>query len=126
MPGFAEPGPSLEVLITRRRYDALPDDLRAVLRAAAEATALETIADFTFHNVEAYESMLREHGVDVRRFPDAVVDKLAEVTRAVLDDLAAGDAMSGKVSVSYLAFLAKARAYAPAAEQGFLAMRSRG
>jgi TRAP-type mannitol/chloroaromatic compound transport system substrate-binding protein len=126
MPGFAEPGPSLEVIITKARYDALPVDLKAVLRAAAEATALETIADFTFHNIEAYESMLREQGVDVRRFPDAVVDKLAEVTAAVLEDLAASDPLSGKVDQSFRAFLAKARAYAPAAEEGFLAMRSRG
>ena len=123
MPGFHEPGPALEVLVNRERYEALPADLQAVIRAAAEASALETLADFTFHNIETFATMAEKHGVDVRRFPDPVVARLGAESKAVLAEVGAGDPLAAKVRDAYLAFTAKARAYAPYAELGSLAMR---
>ncbi len=124
MPGFHEPGPGLEIIMNREVFAGLEPDLQEAVRSAAWATSLETLADFTFHNVQAYQAMLEEHDVQVRRYPDAVVERLGEETRVVLDEIAAGDALTGRVHDSYMAFLAKARAYAPNGEQGLLNMRT--
>jgi len=124
MPGFHEPGPGLEVLVNRQRFEALPADLQAIIRTAAEATALETLADFTFHNVETFAELASKHGVELRRFPDSVVLAMGAATKEVMAELAVGDPVTGRVHASYAAFLAKAAAYAPNAEQGALNMRS--
>lgn len=124
MPGFHEPGPGLEVIFNRAVFEELEPDLQAAVRTAAWATSMETLADFTFHNVQAFEAMLDEHQVEVRRFPDAVVERLGEVSREVLEEVAAADALTARVHESYMDFLDKARAYAPYGEQGVLNMRS--
>lgn len=124
MPGFHEPGPSLEVIFNRDRFQTLPADLQAVVRAAVAATAQETLADFTYHNVETYTELATKYGVEVRRFSDDVVRALGEATREVMTELAESDTMTRKVYDSYRAFLANAAAYASHAEQGFLNMRS--
>lgn len=49
---------------------------------------------------------------------------MRQVSIEVLAELAHGDALSARVHASYTAFLDKAAAYAPHAEQGFLNMRA--
>ncbi|WP_119165826.1 TRAP transporter substrate-binding protein [Algihabitans albus] len=124
MPGFHEPGPSLEVIFNAAVFASLEPDLQEAIQTAASATALETLADFTYHNVVAFQTLLDEHGVEIRRFPDAVVERLGEESRLVLEEVAASDSLTGRVHDSYMDFLAQARAYGPHGEQGVLNMRS--
>jgi TRAP-type mannitol/chloroaromatic compound transport system substrate-binding protein len=124
MPGFHEPGPGLEVIVNADVYAGLDPDLQEAVRTAAWATSLETLADFTFNNVQAFEAMLEEHDVKVRRFPPAVVDRLGAETLAVLEEIAASDPLTGRVHESYMEFWRKARTYAPHGEQGILEMRT--
>ncbi|WP_421709952.1 TRAP transporter substrate-binding protein [Algihabitans sp.] len=124
MPGFHEPGPSLEVIANVWAFEALEPDLQEAVRTAAEATALETLADFTYHNIAAFQTLSDELDVEVRRFPDAVVERLGEESRLVLEEVAASDDLTRRVHESYMDFLAKARAYGPHGEQGVLNMRS--
>jgi TRAP-type mannitol/chloroaromatic compound transport system substrate-binding protein len=124
MPGFHEPGPSLEVIMNADAYRALSADLRAIMAAAAHATAIETLADFTFHNIEAGAQLESKYGVKVRSFSDDVVQQLRSVSNEVLAQLSAADPLTLRVHRSYMEFLQKASAYAPHAEQGFLNMRT--
>ncbi len=124
MPGFHEPGPSLEILVNSATYVGLPPELQAAVKEAARATALETLADFTYHNIETFPR-LAEEGVELRRFSDEIVSKLGEVSEEVLSEIAARDELTGRVHASYMDFLGKAVAYAPHAEQGILQMRQK-
>lgn len=124
MPGFHEPGPSLEVIVSRRAYDKLSPELQVILRCAAQATALETLSDFTFHNIETFALLEKKYGVQVRHFGPALVARLRQVSARVLAELAASDPLAGRVHAAYMGFLDKAKTYAPHAEQGFLAMRT--
>ena len=124
MPGFHEPGPSLEILVNEETYQGLPEDLRAIVKAAARATALETTSDFAFHNIATFPR-LAEEGVEIRRFSDEIVKKLGAVTEEVLAEIAESDDLTGRVHASYMDFLKKAVAYAPHGEQGILSMRQK-
>ena len=125
MPGFHEPGPSLEVIVNRERFEQLSPQHQTVLREAARATSLDTLADFTFHNIETFSKLKSEYGVEVRRFSDDIVTRLGQESRVVLEELGQSDPLTGKVHDAYMGFLAKANAYAPDAEQGFLTMRAK-
>ena len=48
--------------------------------------------------------MIEEHGVQLRRFPDDVLEVLRGFSAEVLENLAAEDPMSSKVYESYKAF----------------------
>lgn len=123
MPGFHEPGPGLEVMVNQKVLDGLPDDLKAMIATAADATALETIGDFTYHNAISLQTLVDEHGVEVLTFPDPVVLRLKEVSAEVLAELSTADPLTLRVAESYADFLARADAYAPYAEQGILTWR---
>lgn len=123
VPAFHEPGPGLEIIVNRDNYEALPDDLKAIVRVAASAAAHETLADFTYHNVVAFEPLLREEGVELRQFSDAIVEALGRTTKEVLEELAATDELTARVHRSFSDFLARAARYGRHFDQRLLAMR---
>jgi TRAP-type mannitol/chloroaromatic compound transport system substrate-binding protein len=125
MPGFQEPGTGAEIIVNQRVYKSLDPDLRVAIQVAAAATAEETLADFTYHNVMALEPLLRDHDVQLRHFSDPIVRSMAGHAAEVVDDLGASDPITAKTHASFKAFLTKCRNYAPNAEGAFLNGRSR-
>ena len=124
VPAFHEPGPGLEIIVNRARYEALPADLRKIVEVAAQAAAHQTLADFTFHNIVTFGPLLAEEGVEVRTFPVDVVEALGRTTREVLAELAASDPLTGRVHESFSVFLAEADRYGRHFDQRMLEMRS--
>ncbi len=122
MPAFHEPGAALEVIINKERYAALPDDLKEIIKRAAQASTAEATADFTAHNIEAFKK-LPEFGVEKRTWSDEISKALATTSRTVLDELAASDPMAGKVHASYMAFVKDSVAYQHFFDRRMLEMR---
>ena len=50
MPAFHEPGAGLEIIVNKDKYAELPEDLQEIIKEAAQSTALETMADYQYHN----------------------------------------------------------------------------
>jgi TRAP-type mannitol/chloroaromatic compound transport system substrate-binding protein len=123
VPAFHEPGPGLEIIVNRERYDALPGDLQKIIEIAAAASAHRTLADFTFHNIATFDPLLAEEGVELHTFPDDVVRALGRTTREVLEEIAATDPLTGKVHRSFSDFLSKADRYNRHFDQRMLEMR---
>ena len=124
MPGMHEPGPALEVVVNQRVYDSLPPAHQAAIRYAASAVANETTADFMFHNVVSLPTLLNDHGVELRRFNDAIVREMARHSYDVMDDLSRSDAVTAKVHAAFMGFLQSCKTYASHAEGGYLAARA--
>jgi len=125
MPGVFEPGPGLEVIVNTKTYEGLPAGLQEAIRTAAEATANETLADFTYHNIVAYQTVLSQ-GVALRTMPQPIVERMAEVSKDVIAEVGNSQPTAKKVYDSYVAFLAQAKAYSPKGLEGTLAMRALG
>ena len=124
VPAFHEPGPGLEVAVNRDRFEALPADLQAIVRYAVSSVSDATTADFTYHNITALGPLIDDHGVQVRQFPDDIVAEFGRVTREVLADLAAEDAMTARVYESYRAFLDQAVHYNDLMDREMLRQRA--
>lgn len=123
VPAFHEPGAGLEILVSREKYEALPADLQRIVAVAAKATAQETLADFTYHNIVSLDPLLAEEGVELRTFSDEIIVALGEATREALDELAASDPLTAKVDASFNAFLVQANRYNRVFAERFLQMR---
>ena len=124
VPAFHEPGPGLEIIVERGKFEALPSDLQQIIEVAASATANETLADFHYHNIETLPTLVEEHGVELRTFSDDIVRALGRTTKEVLDELAASDPLTGRVHDSFMAFLTKADRYAERFDRRLLEMRA--
>jgi TRAP-type mannitol/chloroaromatic compound transport system substrate-binding protein len=124
VPAFHEPGPGLEITVSREQYEALPANLQRIVAVAARATAEETLADFTYHNIVSLDPLLAEEGVELRTFSDEIVVALGQATLEALDELNASDPLCAKVYASFSRFLEQANRYNLVFAKRFLEMRS--
>jgi len=123
-PGWQEPGSTLEMIINLAAFDSLPPDLREIVLACASATNDQLAAEFTARNAEALQTLVREHGVLVRPFPDDVMRELRRLSEEVMKGAAAKDAMFRRVHDSVQAFRAVMTPYIDIAERAMLNTRS--
>jgi len=112
VPAFHEPGPSLEVIVNKDRFEALPDDLKAIVRLAARATSETTLADFTYNNIKVFSEMQEKFPeIELRSFPPEVIAAMGEATKEVAEEIAEKDELARKVHESYMAFNRMAEQY---------------
>jgi TRAP-type mannitol/chloroaromatic compound transport system substrate-binding protein len=124
VPAFHEPGPGLEVIVNKERYESLPDDLKAILRIAARATSETTLADFTFNNIKVFSEMRETFPeIELRRFPDEVVQAMGQKTREVVEEIAGHDPLTRKVHDAFMTFNRQAEAYQARFDLPVLEMR---
>lgn len=126
MPAFHEIGPALEMLVNKAALEALPDDLREIVKRAAMASSMEAIADFTFHNAESFRPLLDQPDVELRTFSPEIVNALAVESEKVLEDIASASPLAKEVYASFSAYRDKAVDYARASDLAALSMRDTG
>ncbi len=122
-PGWHEPGPTLEAIVNKAAWEALPADLRAIVESAADAINDEMLAEFTARNNTALKTLVEDHGVQLRKLPDDVLAEFKRLSNEVLDELAASDADSAKILASYREFQRNVTHYHAISEQAYINSR---
>lgn len=118
-PGWHEPGPVLELIVNKSKYEALPKDLQQIIRTASERLNGWMMAEFDTKNGEYLVKLIEEEGVDVRRFPDAVIDGLEGFTKEALVELTEKDPSSRKVFESFSKFKKQVSVWTDISEKVF-------
>jgi len=83
-------------------WNALPDDLKAIVETTAKASLTRASAYWTYGNADAITKMVTEHGVTVITLTPEAVAKLTEASFAVWDELAAKDPVYAAPAVKML------------------------
>ena len=123
-PGWHEPGTTLECFVNKKALEALPKDLQIIVLTAAKSANLEMLADFRARNNAALQTLVSEHGVELRQFPDEVLKKLKTLSDEVVAEVAEKDPMSKKVYDSFRKFRDQAIAWHNVSERAYLNGRS--
>lgn len=121
-PGWQEPGPTLECMINKTAFEALPDDLQAIIEGACRAINDDMLADYTAQNHRALQTLI-EGGVQFRKLPDDVLKALRETSEQVVAEIAAKDEFTTRVYDSYQAFRSSAKRWHEVSEVAFYAAR---
>jgi len=124
-PGWHEPGSALEALVNKKAFDALPKDLQQIVLAACRVTNQDMLAEYTARNNAALKTLVDKHHVDLRRFPDPVLDRLRELSGEVLTELAGKDALAKKVYASFTSFREQVMAWTDISERAYLNAREK-
>ena len=69
-PSFVEPGLATELVVDKAKYQALPDDLQAIVRDCSQAEYDMVASDFVANDPRALQTLVNDHGVNVRQFPE--------------------------------------------------------
>jgi TRAP-type mannitol/chloroaromatic compound transport system substrate-binding protein len=102
-PGWWEPGPSLDLMVSAEAYDALPEEYQAVLEAASSYAYNWMLARYDALNPPALAE-IKASGIVLAPFPDDVLDAASEEVDKLVDANAAADSDYKSVIDSYNAF----------------------
>ena len=122
-PGWHEPGPTLELIVNQEALDSLPPDLQKMIEVASRAINDDMLSEFTAHNNASLETLVNEHGVEIRALPDDVIRAFKGLSREVDKEAAEKDEMSRRIYYSYMAFLEDVRSYHAISEQAYFNAR---
>ena len=124
-PGWHEPGATLEMLVNAKALASLPADLQAIVRAAARAANQDLADELTARNAAALHTLVDEHGVQLRAFPDDVLAEFYRRSQDVVADEAKKSELGKKVYESYKRFANETRRYHDITERAYINARSR-
>jgi TRAP-type mannitol/chloroaromatic compound transport system substrate-binding protein len=106
-PGFNKPNGTGECIVALKNWNALSDELKAIVAHACATEANFALAEMERLNATALEALIKEHTVKLTAFPADLVAAARKEADDVLGELAQRNAISGKVHASYAAFRAR-------------------
>ena len=83
-PGFNKPNGTGECIVALKVWNALSDDLKAIVAHACAAEANYALAEMERLNAQALEALVKDHGVKLAAFPDDVVAAAREEAHIVM------------------------------------------
>jgi len=103
-PGWHEPGTSIEALINKKAFEALPPHLQEIIKIACKAANQDMMAEYTLKNAYSFEEIQNMKNIKVMRFPDSVLSRLNEASEEVIRDLSNHDELSKEIYNSFKKF----------------------
>jgi TRAP-type mannitol/chloroaromatic compound transport system substrate-binding protein len=101
-PGFNKPNGTGECIVALKVWNALSDELKAIVAHACAAEANYALAEMERLNAEALKALVGEHNVKLSAFPADFVEAARKEAHAVLGEMfAVHSDMRGKISGSY-------------------------
>ena len=123
-PGWHEPGTALETFVNKKAFEALPQHLQSVVAGAAQAANLDMLSEFTARNGAALDTLVNEHGVVLKKFPDEVLKKFKEASEEIVASVAQADSASQKVYSAFAKFRKEVAGWTNLSEAGYVQARN--
>lgn len=123
-PGWHEPGSAVEAIFNKDAFNALPNDLQAIVRTAVKQGNLDMISEFTARNNAALQTLVEEHNVTLKAYPTDLLEALKKASYETLEEVAANDPQSQKVYDSFKSFLGSVSKWHDVSERAFINARA--
>lgn len=125
-PSFVEPGLATELVVSKAKYQALPADLQEIVRMACQAAYDDVASDMYANDPRSLATLVNDHGVQVRRFPEEILEAGAKAAAELLTDIRTnGDALTKEVVESFVSALNILRTRTDGTDSPFLAAREK-
>lgn len=118
-PGWHETGSALELIVNRDKFMELPADLQEIIRTACHRLNRWILAEFDAKNGEYLTRILQEGRVQLKRFPDEVIEGFRSATQELLQELVESDAKSRQIFEKYEAFRKQMKTWGDISEKEF-------
>jgi len=123
-PGIHEPGTALGFGTNKDLWEDFSAHERIIFKNAAMAENDYMYSEFNANNARALSTLINEHGVELKRFDDSILSKLAEISVDVVADAAKTDELSQRIYNSFLESLQGSIRWGEISEQAFMHARS--
>lgn len=123
-PGWHEPGAMLEFIFNKEKFNALPADLQAILTHACRAVNQDMLDVYTAKNNDALVTLVEQHNVQLRKFPDDVLKELRRVSDEVALGVSETSPLTKRIYDSVMKFKNSVLDYHAISEQAYLNART--
>ena len=124
-PGWWEPGPQLDVMIPLSRWNELPEEYQAIVEAAAYGANATMMARYDAKNPVALAEIL-ESDIELRPFPDDVMQAAETAAFELFDEEAAGNADFATIFEEWKSFREAITGWHGLAETAMVSWTGRG
>ena len=124
-PGFHEPGSLLGVGINLDVWNSLSGVHQEAIRVSCITENDFMLAEFNANNGRALQTLLNDHGVQLRRMDDSILIEIAAKSKEVLAEAGASSEIAGKVHASFTEALEALRGWTSLSELPYTAVREK-
>lgn len=124
-PCFQEPGSVGSLGFNLDLWNNFSLAEKTVFRTIAAEENVRSHAEYTIRNGEALEVLVQEHGVELKRFNDDILDAFVRISKEVVEEIATADDLSQRIYESWNRVRTHAMAYSTVADAAFLELRRR-
>lgn len=123
-PSFIEPGLATELVVDKAKFTALPADVQQIVKDVCQAEYDSVAADFAANDPRALQALVNEHQVQIRQFPDEILEAGANAAKELLTEIReGGDDLTKKTAESFIAALKVVRQKTEGTDTLFLRAR---
>ena len=104
-PGVGEPSSAEECGVNAEVFNNLPDDLKQAVTLACESLYNPVWTEYTTKHAASLKKLVEEDGVQVKMFPQDVIDAMGKAAAEVIDDLRQDDdELVRRITGGYMTF----------------------
>jgi TRAP-type mannitol/chloroaromatic compound transport system substrate-binding protein len=103
VPGIHQPSTLLDMLVSKKAWEKLPDDLKEIVKSAAEATTMRMYTNSISKDISALE-FFKDKGINIQYLDPAIQKDLQARAALLMEEKAAKDPFFKKVLDSQNAF----------------------
>jgi TRAP-type mannitol/chloroaromatic compound transport system substrate-binding protein len=85
-PGVHKPGAVQQAIINKDKYEALPPDLKEIVRVACQSANEDMLAEYNWINAQAATVLREQHGVQFLKLPNEVLIALGNAAGEILTE----------------------------------------
>lgn len=100
---FNEPAQGVELVVSKEKFQALPEDLQQIVRDACQAETDQMTNSYFANDPRALKTLVDQHGVQVRDFPEDIKQAGAAAAQEIYAELLASeDALTRRTAESFV------------------------
>ncbi|MCR9212912.1 MAG: TRAP transporter substrate-binding protein [Proteobacteria bacterium] len=122
-PTFNKPNGSAECLVNKAAYEALSDDLQAVVQNACAAENAFGLSESDWENTRALADLVSTKKAIIKEFPADVIAKAKSLTPDIMDKFVWGDPAAEKILSEYRKAVKLSESWSRVGRQAFLTAR---
>jgi len=119
--GWHEPATELQFLANKGKFDGLPKDIQAILKAAMRFVSYDMLSRSVAENGMMWQEIKKEHPeVKIMSFPADVIKAVKKANEEAIAEISAKDALFGEIIESQRAFIPVVREWTMMSDYTYL------
>ncbi len=118
--GWQEPGPVLELLINKKAWESLDEELKLIVEVTCAQVDRDMFVHWLAKDAEFYERIKKEKKVQLRFFPSEVIKVLQKEAKEVIEEVRRTSPLAGRIYNSFFSFKKRYETYANFNKRAFI------